>query len=174
MTTILQRFVAAIDKEYERRIRAASLVTEYGAEHVSHGHFSRTTHVEDAEGTVIANVTPGTQLGRLPRRSVDPAEPTLSAPPSVIAIDQQDPRKLRSLAAWTTTDDATSPSEIAPEPEQTDLKGSDNVLDATLLASGSSPTAATVQSDEALDSGEAEISNIAPGSRRRRIPPSQD
>lgn len=55
-----QRLLAAINREYERRIRAASLVTEYGAAH-------HATHAEDAEddgeAAVIANVPRGTRLG---------------------------------------------------------------------------------------------------------------
>lgn len=58
----LQRFVAAINREYERRIRAASLVTEYGAAH--HAHHD--DHDDEAEVAVIANVPRGTPVGRPP------------------------------------------------------------------------------------------------------------
>lgn len=60
---IWQRFVAAIHNEYERRIRAASLVTEYGASH--HGHNEdEHGHDDEAEVAVIANVPRGTRVGR--------------------------------------------------------------------------------------------------------------
>ncbi|GAB4424440.1 MAG: hypothetical protein OHK0015_03180 [Chloroflexi bacterium OHK40] len=51
-----QRFVAAVNREYERRIRAASLVSEYGGDH--HGG----DEPEGGEVAVIANVPRGTRL----------------------------------------------------------------------------------------------------------------
>jgi hypothetical protein len=57
-----QRLVAAVNREYERRIRAASLVAEYGAHH-AHGAEEPD---DDAEVAVIANVPRGTRLGRRP------------------------------------------------------------------------------------------------------------
>lgn len=53
-----QRFVAAVNRVYERRIRAASLVTEYGAAHHDHDEHGD----EDAEVAVIANVPRGTRV----------------------------------------------------------------------------------------------------------------
>jgi hypothetical protein len=53
-----QRVIAAIDHEYDRRIRAASLVTEYGAAH--HGH----THEDEDEPAVITNIPKGTPIRR--------------------------------------------------------------------------------------------------------------
>lgn len=60
-----QRMVAAINREYERRIRAASLVTEYGAGHHDHDH-AVDDHHDDEGGEVaeIVNVPKGTRLGR--------------------------------------------------------------------------------------------------------------
>lgn len=58
-----QRLVAAINREYERRIRAASLVTEYGADH--HAHDDHQDEGDEAEVAVIANVPRGTRVGRV-------------------------------------------------------------------------------------------------------------
>ncbi|NWF82083.1 MAG: hypothetical protein HXY37_18865 [Chloroflexi bacterium] len=56
-----RRLVAAVDREYERRIRAASLVREYGAGHHA-GHSA--AHDDEGEVAEIVNVPPGTQVGR--------------------------------------------------------------------------------------------------------------
>ncbi|MCS6883368.1 MAG: hypothetical protein RMK84_10035 [Oscillochloridaceae bacterium] len=56
-----RRLVAAIDREYERRIRAASLVTEYGAPH--HAEHEE-AHEEEGEVAEIVNVPRGTAIGR--------------------------------------------------------------------------------------------------------------
>jgi hypothetical protein len=55
-TSWLSRLIAAVNAEYERRIRRASLVTEYGAHH----------HEDegDDDGAVIVNVPPGTAVPR--------------------------------------------------------------------------------------------------------------
>lgn len=57
---VWRRLIAAINREYERRIRAASLVNEYGARHHGHTHHDDT----DAEVAVIANVPRGTRVER--------------------------------------------------------------------------------------------------------------
>lgn len=59
--------VRAINKEYDRRIRRASLVTEYGAHHHGHGHDAATdedaAHAGDhAEDSEIVNVPRGTPV----------------------------------------------------------------------------------------------------------------
>lgn len=53
-----RRLIAAVEHEYERRVRAASLVTQYGAAHPQ--------HQDEPEGEVaaIANLPRGTRLGR--------------------------------------------------------------------------------------------------------------
>lgn len=56
-----RRLVAAIDREYERRIRAASLVTEYGAPH--HADHEE-EHEEEGAVAEIVNVPRGTAIGR--------------------------------------------------------------------------------------------------------------
>ena len=61
-----QRFLSAVNREYERRVRAASLVTEYGAAH--HAHHADPS--DDTEGAVIMNIPRGT-----PRPLQPPAEP---------------------------------------------------------------------------------------------------
>lgn len=53
----LRRLIAAIDAEYERRVRRASLVTEYGA----HRHEEED---DDDDGAVIVNVPRGTAVPR--------------------------------------------------------------------------------------------------------------
>ncbi len=57
--SLWQRFIAAVDREYERRIRAASLVTEYGAHHEHHADDD-----DVGEVAVIANVPRGSRLDR--------------------------------------------------------------------------------------------------------------
>lgn len=57
-----QRFIAAVDREYERRIRAASLVVEYGAAHHAHDDDDD----DEAEVAVIANVPRGTRVAMHP------------------------------------------------------------------------------------------------------------
>lgn len=52
-----QHLLNRINREYERRVRAASLVTEYGADH--HAHHSDD---DDGEAAVIVNVPRGTAL----------------------------------------------------------------------------------------------------------------
>ncbi len=56
-----RRLVAAVNREYERRIRAASLVTEYGAQPHHDDHDE-----DEGEVAVIANVPPGTRVTRHP------------------------------------------------------------------------------------------------------------
>lgn len=65
--TVWQRFLAAVNREYERRVRAASLVTEYGADQHHHDDAAE----EDA--AVIVNIPRGT------RRPQPPAEPAADA-----------------------------------------------------------------------------------------------
>lgn len=69
-----QRAIAAINREYERRIRRASLVTEYGANHHGHDHDDH----EDGEAAAIMNVPRGTRLGL----SAHPESPSASDHPS--------------------------------------------------------------------------------------------
>jgi hypothetical protein len=54
-----RRIVTAVEHEYDRRIRAASLVTEYGAAH--HGHEDAEDEDDQAE---IMNIPKGTPLRR--------------------------------------------------------------------------------------------------------------
>jgi hypothetical protein len=56
-----RRFVTTIEHEYDRRIRAASLVTEYGAAHHGHGHEDAEDEDDQAE---IINLPKGTPLRR--------------------------------------------------------------------------------------------------------------
>lgn len=53
------RLMAAIEREYERRVRAASLVKEYGAQHDGHGDID-----DEGEAAVISNVPRGTPVRR--------------------------------------------------------------------------------------------------------------
>lgn len=68
-----RRMIAAVEREYERRIRAASLVTEYGVHHHDHDHHPTDQAVADQTGSPsdleegevaeIVNVPKGTRLG---------------------------------------------------------------------------------------------------------------
>ena len=52
-------------KEYDRRIKRASLVTEYGAAHHGHGHddhAEEAAHEEHSEESEIVNVPRGTPV----------------------------------------------------------------------------------------------------------------
>jgi hypothetical protein len=60
--TLWQRVIAAVNREYDRRIRRASRVTEYGASH--HAEHHQSAHDDDA--AEIVNVPKGTPLGRHP------------------------------------------------------------------------------------------------------------
>jgi hypothetical protein len=84
-----QRMVAAINATYERRIRAASLVTEYGADHHDHtmdhgsdkAHHHETDHslpaeAEEDDAVVIANVPRGTRLARVSHQDTQDTPPT--------------------------------------------------------------------------------------------------
>ena len=70
-----RRLVAAIDREYERRVRAASLVSEYGAAH----HAGGAVEAAEGEAAVIANVPRGTRLARPP---ASPEPPEAPEPPT--------------------------------------------------------------------------------------------
>ncbi|MEF3274063.1 MAG: hypothetical protein K6356_06605 [Chloroflexus sp.] len=65
-----QRLVAAIEHEYERRIRRASLLGEFKPaddHHHGHGHASGASdhHAQvEADEAVIVNVPPGTRIHR--------------------------------------------------------------------------------------------------------------
>jgi hypothetical protein len=71
------RLFGAINNEYERRIRAASEVTEYGAHHGHAGHGEAAHHHDDDEGEIeIMNVPRGTRV----RPDAEPEDST--HPPS--------------------------------------------------------------------------------------------
>jgi hypothetical protein len=63
------RFINAINTEYERRIKAASQINEYGEHHghaAHHGH-AEPDHTDDTDdGVEIMNVPRGTQVSRQP------------------------------------------------------------------------------------------------------------
>ena len=52
-----QRFLAAVNREYERRVRAASLVTDYGADQ----HHPHDDEADDGDAAVIVNIPRGTR-----------------------------------------------------------------------------------------------------------------
>ncbi|HEU4326435.1 MAG TPA: hypothetical protein VFS21_25060 [Roseiflexaceae bacterium] len=55
---LIERLVEAVNREYERRVRRASLITEYGAPH-------HTEDEDEDEGEVeIVNVPRGGQVNR--------------------------------------------------------------------------------------------------------------
>lgn len=63
--SLWKRTLAAIHHEYDRRIRRASLVTEYGAAHGHHADQSAHASPEhDDDLAEIVNVPKGTPIGR--------------------------------------------------------------------------------------------------------------
>ncbi len=63
-----QRFTALIEREYERRIRRASLLGEFkppGDDH-HHGHAAEPAHTEQTaeDEAIIVNVPRGTRINR--------------------------------------------------------------------------------------------------------------
>ena len=70
MSNWFQRFSDAVYREYDRRIKQASLVTEYGESH----HHDEDEHDDEDDGAVeIANVQPGTVVSQ-PEEEEDAAE----------------------------------------------------------------------------------------------------
>jgi hypothetical protein len=72
------QLISSINTEYERRIKAASQINEYG-EHHGHDHGSSAPHAahppdepDDDAGAEITNVPPGTQVSRLPAEKQNP------------------------------------------------------------------------------------------------------
>jgi hypothetical protein len=64
----------ALYREYDRRIKRASLITEYGAaHHGDHGHAQAHTHeAEHIEEAEIVNVPRGTPVAASPAASEQP------------------------------------------------------------------------------------------------------
>lgn len=58
-TGLWGRMLAAVNRVYERRIRAASLVTEYGAAHGAHHSHEE----EEGDAAEILNLPRGSRLG---------------------------------------------------------------------------------------------------------------
>jgi hypothetical protein len=65
------QFINVINTEYERRIKAASQINEYG-EHHGHGAHAHANESEEDAGAEITNVPPGTQVSRLPADKQNP------------------------------------------------------------------------------------------------------
>jgi hypothetical protein len=91
MAGILSTIVAAIDREYDRRIRRASLITEYGATH--HGHPEEAHGAADAsedDGDVaIANVPRGADVAAVHAEdeSTPPSAGASGAAPADLELD---------------------------------------------------------------------------------------
>lgn len=73
-----RRTLAAIEREYERRIRRASEISEYGASHASHADHGDHDDHDDGEAAAIVNVPRGT---RLPRPAPEPAASSSESAP---------------------------------------------------------------------------------------------
>ncbi len=58
-----RRIITAIEHEYERRLRRASLLGEYKPADDHHAH-TTSTHPTDEEEAVIVNVPRGTRIDR--------------------------------------------------------------------------------------------------------------
>jgi hypothetical protein len=67
MASFFQRVSEVVYREYDRRIKRASLVTEYGApHHAAEAHADHDGHtdagIHDVDESAIANVSPGTSV----------------------------------------------------------------------------------------------------------------
>jgi hypothetical protein len=182
MATIVQRLVQAVDHAYERRIRAASLITDYNLEQAHGRALPPLAVVEDSEGNVIANVTPGTELGRRGRRTAHTTASEVDAPRT---FPQREDDTVSDVAPNSAAQPVTlSPAIIsALPPSSLDLVAevsdtaamrlTDSGVDVSEGGESSTQQRPVTSSEtsEHTESAEAEISNIAPGARRRRVPP---
>ncbi len=66
------QLIKNITTEYERRIRAASQVTEYGEHHGHNAHAAHADEADDDAGAEITNVAPGTHVPRVPAEKQNP------------------------------------------------------------------------------------------------------
>jgi hypothetical protein len=81
---LLSALADAIYREYDRRIKRASVITEYGAQHhdhsADHADDTQAAHEQAAEEEAeIVNVPPGTPVVSrepAPETSTEPTEPT--------------------------------------------------------------------------------------------------
>ena len=88
MANWLKRISDAVYREYDRRIKRASLITEYGVDHSDHN----TATIDDQGDVEIANIPRGTQMDvsnddegeivNVPRGTVvaTPADPSVEQP----------------------------------------------------------------------------------------------
>ncbi len=60
MANWFQRLADAIYREYDRRVRRASEITEYGVHHNHHPVVEADTHEQDEEEAEIINIPRGT------------------------------------------------------------------------------------------------------------------
>jgi hypothetical protein len=66
---LLRAIADAVYREYDRRIKRASQITEYGQHHHDHGHDAGPAHVDMAQADMeaeIINVPPGTPVAHEP------------------------------------------------------------------------------------------------------------
>ena len=89
MSSWLTAITTSIYHEYDRRIRRASLITEYGAAHHDHHeHADAHGHAEDEGDVVIANVPLGATVSVAPEAHAAPTHadtlgtPALEPPPA--------------------------------------------------------------------------------------------
>jgi hypothetical protein len=100
MSGLLQRIADAVYREYDRRIKRASLITEYG---VSHHHDHEDAHDDDE--VAIVNLPPGSSVGEQHAQQVEAASEKHEA-----SVEHLDIEPLTSEAAAPDTP-AAAPAE---------------------------------------------------------------
>jgi len=109
MAGFLDSFTAAVYREYDRRIRRASLVNEYGAPH--HDAHEAASHDDDAGDTTIANLPRGAALA--PSVPTDADEAVLETAPPAANEREAVPPAVEALPL--TTPDARDVTQALPE-----------------------------------------------------------
>ncbi|MEN9935098.1 MAG: hypothetical protein RLZZ387_1677 [Chloroflexota bacterium] len=139
MSSWLTNLTAAINREYDRRIRRSSLITEYGAAHHSHAD-EHHGHADDGDDVAIANVPRGASV------------------PTHLAADEGDAEIInapRGSALPQTTRSAQAPSRTQHAP----VEGNAPPAPTDQTA----PTAPAPVPSQPEDDGGAEIVNARPG-----------
>jgi hypothetical protein len=88
MSGLLQRIADTVYREYDRRIKRASLITEYG---VSHHHDHEDAHVD--QEVAIVNLPPGSSAGE------QHSQPKVVSEKHGVSIERLDIEPLTSEAA---------------------------------------------------------------------------
>jgi hypothetical protein len=70
---LFSRIAAAVYREYDRRVKRASLITEYGVDHHTAHHANDYNDAEDDGTVAIMNVARGATVAQLPVSVEQPA-----------------------------------------------------------------------------------------------------